>query len=284
MMFEKSYYLEPDSKSPKAYVLLRRALEDTDRVAIVQFALREKTRLGALRIKRRGAGAAVAAVGRRGPRGQLSRPGDVHPDLRPGTRNVRRPGGVDGRGLRAGPLHRRLPGSSSASSSRRSWKRASRWTPTRPSAWSRRGWQGRSHRPDGSPQAQPREKARGRSRARRTPRRRRPKPPVRRPKPLRRLPPRRLQPSPPAPSPPGPSPQRPRRRPASPSHQDSGLQGSIHGGCARQGDGREDCAQGCLTRRYRAQRRLHRKPAGAVGRPDQEFRRAEMSSLFFLAE
>jgi DNA end-binding protein Ku len=51
MTFEKSYYLEPDSKSPKAYVLLRRALEDTDRVAIVQFALREKTRLGALRIR-----------------------------------------------------------------------------------------------------------------------------------------------------------------------------------------------------------------------------------------
>ncbi|MCB5292208.1 Ku protein [Arthrobacter sp. SO3] len=51
MMFEKSYYLEPDSKSPKAYVLLRRALEDTDRVAVVQFALRDKTRLGALRIR-----------------------------------------------------------------------------------------------------------------------------------------------------------------------------------------------------------------------------------------
>ena len=51
MMFEKSYYLEPDSKSPKAYVLLRRALEDTDRVAIVQFALRDKTRLGALRTR-----------------------------------------------------------------------------------------------------------------------------------------------------------------------------------------------------------------------------------------
>jgi len=32
-------------------VLLRRALEDTDRVAIVQFALRDKTRLGALRIR-----------------------------------------------------------------------------------------------------------------------------------------------------------------------------------------------------------------------------------------
>jgi DNA end-binding protein Ku len=51
IMFEKSYYLEPDAKSPKAYVLLRRALEDTDRVAIVQFALRDKTRLGALRIR-----------------------------------------------------------------------------------------------------------------------------------------------------------------------------------------------------------------------------------------
>ena len=51
MMFDNSYYLEPDSKSPKAYVLLRRALEETDRVAIVQFALREKTRLGALRIR-----------------------------------------------------------------------------------------------------------------------------------------------------------------------------------------------------------------------------------------
>lgn len=51
MRFEKSYYLEPDSKSIKAYVLLRRTLEETDRTAIVQFALRQKTRLGALRAK-----------------------------------------------------------------------------------------------------------------------------------------------------------------------------------------------------------------------------------------
>ncbi|MEP6480483.1 MAG: Ku protein [Rhodoglobus sp.] len=48
--FEKSYYLEPDSKSMKAYALLRRTLEETDRTAIVQFALRQKTRLGALRV------------------------------------------------------------------------------------------------------------------------------------------------------------------------------------------------------------------------------------------
>src|SRR5918998_6685644 len=50
IMFDRSYYLEPDSKSSKAYVLLRRTLEATDRTAIVHFALRQKTRLGALRV------------------------------------------------------------------------------------------------------------------------------------------------------------------------------------------------------------------------------------------
>jgi DNA end-binding protein Ku len=50
IMFDRSYFLEPDSKSPKAYVLLRRTLEETDRTAIVHFALRQKTRLGALRV------------------------------------------------------------------------------------------------------------------------------------------------------------------------------------------------------------------------------------------
>jgi DNA end-binding protein Ku len=51
IMFEKAYYLEPDSKSSKAYVLLRRTLEETDRTAIVKFALRQKTRLAALRVR-----------------------------------------------------------------------------------------------------------------------------------------------------------------------------------------------------------------------------------------
>jgi DNA end-binding protein Ku len=51
IMFDRSYFLEPDSKSPKAYVLLRRTLEETDRTAIVHFALRQKTRLGALRVR-----------------------------------------------------------------------------------------------------------------------------------------------------------------------------------------------------------------------------------------
>jgi len=50
IMFDKSYYLEPDSASNKAYVLLRRTLESTDRTAIVRMALRQKTRLAALRV------------------------------------------------------------------------------------------------------------------------------------------------------------------------------------------------------------------------------------------
>ena len=51
IMLDKSYYLEPDSASPKAYALLRKTLETTDRTAIVHFALRQKTRLGALRVR-----------------------------------------------------------------------------------------------------------------------------------------------------------------------------------------------------------------------------------------
>ncbi|WP_079616213.1 non-homologous end joining protein Ku [Mycobacteroides abscessus] len=51
LMYDKSYYLEPDSKSSKSYVLLAQTLAQTDRVAIVHFALRNKTRLAALRVK-----------------------------------------------------------------------------------------------------------------------------------------------------------------------------------------------------------------------------------------
>lgn len=51
VLFDRSYYLEPDGKSPKAYVLLRQVLEKTDRVAVVHFALRAKTRLALLRVR-----------------------------------------------------------------------------------------------------------------------------------------------------------------------------------------------------------------------------------------
>ena len=49
IMLEKSYYLEPTSKTPKAYLLLRQTLDDTDRTAIVKITLRTRTRLAILR-------------------------------------------------------------------------------------------------------------------------------------------------------------------------------------------------------------------------------------------
>ena len=51
IMYDRSYFLEPDTKSTKSYVLLAKTLAETDRVAIVHFALRNKTRLAALRVK-----------------------------------------------------------------------------------------------------------------------------------------------------------------------------------------------------------------------------------------
>src|SRR6478736_1028021 len=51
IMYDKSYFLEPDTKSTKSYVLLAKTLAETDRIAIVHFALRNKTRLAALRVK-----------------------------------------------------------------------------------------------------------------------------------------------------------------------------------------------------------------------------------------
>ncbi|MBF6226551.1 Ku protein [Nocardia abscessus] len=51
VLFEKSYYLEPDSSTPKAYVLLARTLEEIERTALVYFTLRQKTRLAALRVR-----------------------------------------------------------------------------------------------------------------------------------------------------------------------------------------------------------------------------------------
>ncbi|NKY51371.1 non-homologous end joining protein Ku [Nocardia vermiculata] len=51
MLFDRSYYLEPDSNTPKAYVLLAKTLDQVDRVALVHFTLRQKTRLAALRVR-----------------------------------------------------------------------------------------------------------------------------------------------------------------------------------------------------------------------------------------
>lgn len=51
LLFDRAYYLEPAAAAAKAYVLLRRTLQNTDRVAVVRFALRQRTQLGALRVQ-----------------------------------------------------------------------------------------------------------------------------------------------------------------------------------------------------------------------------------------
>ena len=51
LVLDKAYFLEPAGKSAKSYVLLRRTLEDADRVAVVKFTLRSRTRLAALRVR-----------------------------------------------------------------------------------------------------------------------------------------------------------------------------------------------------------------------------------------
>jgi DNA end-binding protein Ku len=49
--FNKSYYLEPDGRAAKAYVLLRDALEASGRVAVVKVALRRREALATLRVR-----------------------------------------------------------------------------------------------------------------------------------------------------------------------------------------------------------------------------------------
>jgi DNA end-binding protein Ku len=49
--FAKTYYLEPDGAGAKPYVLLRQALEDSGRVALVKLALRQRESLAALRVR-----------------------------------------------------------------------------------------------------------------------------------------------------------------------------------------------------------------------------------------
>ncbi|MFI5427894.1 Ku protein [Aeromicrobium sp. UC242_57] len=51
LRLDRGYYLEPDAQALKPYTLLRRVLEETDRTAIVRFALRQKTRLAAMRVR-----------------------------------------------------------------------------------------------------------------------------------------------------------------------------------------------------------------------------------------
>jgi DNA end-binding protein Ku len=51
MLFEKSYYLEPEKTGAKPYALLREALKEADRMAVVTVAIRQRTSVAVLRVR-----------------------------------------------------------------------------------------------------------------------------------------------------------------------------------------------------------------------------------------
>jgi DNA end-binding protein Ku len=51
ILYNKAYYLEPEGQAAKPYILLREALSDADRVAVVKVALRQREQLATLRVR-----------------------------------------------------------------------------------------------------------------------------------------------------------------------------------------------------------------------------------------
>lgn len=51
LLLDRSYYLEPDTKAAKPYALLREALRQTDRMALVKVAIRSRETLALLRVR-----------------------------------------------------------------------------------------------------------------------------------------------------------------------------------------------------------------------------------------
>jgi DNA end-binding protein Ku len=51
IMYNKAYFMEPEGAATKPYILLRDALADADRVAIVKVALRQREQLATLRVR-----------------------------------------------------------------------------------------------------------------------------------------------------------------------------------------------------------------------------------------
>ncbi|HLU56225.1 MAG TPA: Ku protein [Pseudonocardia sp.] len=51
LLYDKSYYLEPEAKAAKPYALLREALVQTDRMAVVKVALRQRESIALLRVR-----------------------------------------------------------------------------------------------------------------------------------------------------------------------------------------------------------------------------------------
>ncbi len=76
MVFDRHYFLEQDSRPSKSHVLLAKKLTENDQMAIVHFALSNKTRLGTLRVRvlrqARGYSATHLVVARLNPLPQLT--------------------------------------------------------------------------------------------------------------------------------------------------------------------------------------------------------------------
>jgi len=53
ILYGRTYYLEPESRAAKPYVLLREALETTQRLAVVKVAMRQRESLAVLRVRDR---------------------------------------------------------------------------------------------------------------------------------------------------------------------------------------------------------------------------------------
>ena len=107
--FNKSYYLEPDARAAKAYVLLRDTLEKSGRVAVVKVALRRREALATLRVRERSHHPRDHVVARRDsqPRVRLPRRGRRRPACR--DRDGERARRVAVGRLRPGRLHRPVP-------------------------------------------------------------------------------------------------------------------------------------------------------------------------------
>lgn len=51
ILFDRTYYLEPEARAAKPYALLREALVETDRMAVVKVALRQRESMAVLRVR-----------------------------------------------------------------------------------------------------------------------------------------------------------------------------------------------------------------------------------------
>ncbi|HET9657453.1 MAG TPA: Ku protein, partial [Kineosporiaceae bacterium] len=51
ILFDRTYYLEPEARAAKPYALLREALTATDRMAVVKIALRQRESMAVLRVR-----------------------------------------------------------------------------------------------------------------------------------------------------------------------------------------------------------------------------------------